>query len=116
MSRLSFDATQASPPSPQRGTFMPISPERHGLSTTTTTTTTNDTSITPTKMTVLQRAEALKNTPTKFSLDGGTTIDTTPTTPRRQDTSSTTTRTTDPRKFSVTNLDTGESFRIDHVP
>jgi serine/threonine protein kinase len=96
MSRLSFDAQQ-SPPSPSRSShFLPVSPERTS------------------KKTILERAAAATtsssaiNTPQPFSLDG--TIDTLAINGDNGSSED------DPRKFSVTNLDTGETFRIDHVP
>jgi len=108
MSRISFDASHpsmhpSSPPSPQRKQFIPISPDRHK------------------PKTILERAALLA--PPTLSLNQTTTIDTThrnlsnPSTPTKlNNINDNSTPTTDPRKFSVTNLDTGESFRIDHVP
>ena len=107
MSRISFDASHpsmhpSSPPSPQRKQFIPISPDRHK------------------PKTILERAALLA--PPTLSLNQ-TTTDTThrnlsnPSTPTKlNNINDNSTPTTDPRKFSVTNLDTGESFRIDHVP
>jgi hypothetical protein len=99
MSRFSFDAA-SSPPSPQRSSqFMPISPDR---------TPTTATAPRPSGMTILERAAAAKPSIPALNLHALA----------RTESPSTSTTTTgdDPRKFSVTNLDTGESFRIDHVP
>ena len=62
----------------------------------------------PSGMTILERAAAAKPSIPALNLHALA----------RTGSPSTSTTTTgdDPRKFSVTNLDTGESFRIDHVP